>query len=82
MIRMQVQLSRDDLTDLRRLAAAEGRSLSDLVREAVDGLLRSRRLGNRAALKARSLAALGRFSSGRPESAREHDRFLEVELGE
>lgn len=82
MIRVQVQLSRDQLHELRRLAASGSRSVSDLVRESVDGLLSSRRLGDRAALKARSLAALGRFSSGRPEAAREHDRYLEDVLGE
>lgn len=82
MIRVQVQLSRDQLHELRRLAASAGRSVSDLVRESVDSLLRARRLGDRAALKARSLAALGRFSSGRPEAARDHDRYLEDVLGE
>ena len=82
MIRMQVQLSEDQLHDLRRLAAADGRSLADLVREAVDLLLRGRRLGERRLLKARSLSALGRFSSGRSDAAREHARYLEDVLGE
>ena len=76
MIRTQIQLPEEQLEALRRLAAAEDRSLSDLVREGVDALVRSRRGASRESVKERSLAAVGRFRSGVKDLSREHDRHL------
>lgn len=76
MIRTQIQLPEDQLEALKRLAAAEGRSLSDLVREGVDSLVRGRRGVSRESLKARSLAAVGRFRSGTKDLSTQHDRHL------
>ncbi len=82
MIRMQVQLSEGQIEALRRSAAAEGRSLSDLVREAVDAFTASRHGASRAELKRRSLAAVGRFRSGTDDLSRDHDRHLADAFGQ
>ena len=76
MIRLQVQLEEEQLEALRRMAAAADRSLSDLVREGVDTLVRTRGGVSRESVKGRSLAAVGRFHSGTSDLAREHDRHL------
>ena len=76
MIRTQIQLPEDQLEALKRLASAEDRSLSDLVREGVEALVRGRRGASRADLKARSLAAIGRFRSGTKDLSSQHDRHL------
>ena len=76
MMRLQVQLEKEQLDALRRLAAADDRSLSDLVREGVEALVRARGGASRESVKERSLAAIGRFHSGTSDLAREHDRHL------
>jgi hypothetical protein len=81
-IRVQIQLSAEQLDALRRLGVADGRSVSDLVREGVDALLRSRPVSDRRKLRERALLAVGRYRSGVPELARDHDRYLEDVLGE
>ncbi len=76
MIRLQVRLEEEQLDALRRMAAAADRSLSDLVREGVDTLVRTRGGVSRESVKRRSLAAVGRFHSGISDLARGHDRHL------
>ena len=77
MIRTQVQLTEEQARAVREIAAAEGRSMAEVVRDAVSLLLRGRRRVDRDHLKRRSLAALGRFRSGAPDLAVEHDRHLD-----
>jgi hypothetical protein len=76
MLRTQVQLTPEQARRLREAAAAEGRSMADLVRDAVDASLRVQRRVDREEVKRRSLAALGRFRSGEPDLASAHDRHL------
>ncbi len=76
MIRIQVQLSQKQLEAVRRLALAEERSVSDVVREGVDAVVHARAGTSREEAKALSLAAIGKFRSGRKDLSREHDRHL------
>jgi Arc/MetJ-type ribon-helix-helix transcriptional regulator len=76
MIRTQIQLTDEQARALRKIAAAEGRSMADVVRDGLSLLLRGRATADREAVKRRSLAALGRFRSGAPDLASEHDRHL------
>lgn len=76
MIRIQVQLTEQQLLRLRELAAERGLSISELVRNGVDHLLshaERREHGDRAQ---RAIAAVGRFHSGRAAVARRHDAYL------
>ena len=76
MIRTQVLLTEAQAAELRKLAAAEHRSMADLVRDGVDALLESRASGGREHAKARALAAVGRFRSGVRDLATRHDDHL------
>jgi hypothetical protein len=76
MVRTQVQLSEGQLAAMRRLAAAEGTSVADLVRRAVDALLERERAGSVGARRERALAAAGRFASGRADVSEHHDQHL------
>ena len=80
MTRTQIQLTDEQARALREIAAAEGRSMAEVVRDAVSLLLRGRHRVDREALKRRSLASLGRFRSGIPDLAAEHDRHLDDAL--
>jgi plasmid stability protein len=77
MIWTQIQLTDEQARLLREVAAAKGRSMADLVRDAVATLLNSEGRVAREALKRRSLESLGRFHSGARDLASAHDRYLD-----
>ena len=73
MIRTQVQLTDKQAADLKQLSAARGRSMSALVRDGVDQLLRSEEPTSRAEQMRQAASAFGKFRSGRPDLAGRHD---------
>lgn len=73
MVRTQIQLTDAQARSLKALAAAEGRSMAEVIRDGVDAILRSRGAVDRDAVKARSIAALGRFKSGSRHLGSRHD---------
>ena len=76
MVRTQIQLTDAQASALKALAAAEGRSMADLIREGVEAILRARGTVDREAVKARSIAALGRFKSNTRHLGSKHDDHL------
>lgn len=77
MVRTQIQLTEEQARALKSMAAAEDRSMAELIRAGVDTLLRSRQHRDREALKQRAIAAVGKFHSGLSDLAAEHDRYLD-----
>lgn len=73
MIRTQVQLTEEQVRQLKRVAAERGISVSALIREAID---RAVAVDDGHARRQRALAAVGRFRSGNKEVSAEHDRYL------
>lgn len=82
MVRTQVQLSEDDLAELRRLAAEEGVSVSALVRRGVRQILDGKRRPSRDELWARARAVAGKYRSGKTDVAQRHDDYLTEAYGE
>ena len=76
MVRTQVQLSEEDLAELRRLAAEEGVSVSALVRRGVKHVLESRKKPSREELWARAMSVVGKYRSGKTDIGRRHDEYL------
>lgn len=72
MLRAQIQLEEEQARRLRALAAERNVSISALVREAVDGLLRSTRANRLGARLAEGPA----FRSGLGDAAERHDDYL------
>ncbi len=81
MVRTQIQLTKEQADRLRRLAAEQGRPVAELVREAVEQLLRAHTEPSREERRQRALAAVGRFCSGFADVAVEHDRHLSEAFG-
>lgn len=76
-VRTQIQLEQRQYASLKRLAAAEGRSLSSVLRSIVDAALGQTDLGPvdaRAALVA--FVGSGRDVEDARDVARQHDRYL------
>lgn len=82
MIRTQILLSSAQAEALRRTAAADGRSMAELVRDAVDAWLRQHGDGRREGVARRSVAALGRYGSGVRDLGSAHDRYLDEAFGD
>ena len=76
MVRTQVQLTENQITSLRRLSAATGRSVADLVRQGVDQYLAAKSQPDLEERKKRLLGALGKFSSGVSDVSIRHDHYL------
>jgi hypothetical protein len=76
MVRMQVQLTEEQMQALRQRSASSGRSISDLVREGVDRYLSARHQPTQEDRIQRALRAAGRFASGRRDISAKHDRYL------
>jgi len=76
MVKTQVQLPEEDLAELRRLAAEEGVSVSELVRRGVKQVLEAKRKPSRKELWERASALAGKFRSGRTDLGRRHDDYL------
>lgn len=81
MVRTQIQLTDAQAQALKELAAAEGKSMAELVRDGVDGLLRARGTVDRQAIKTRSIAAIGRFKSSARDLGSKHDDHLADAFG-
>ncbi len=77
MLRTQIRLSDQQYALLRTEARRQGRPIADLVRESVSEYLARQPVVDREELVRRALAAAGRFGSGVPDLAENHDRYLE-----
>ena len=77
MERVQVMLTEQQVGALRRRAAASGRSIAALTRDAIEAWIaadeRQRRID-------RALAAVGGFHSGLGDLAENHDRYLDAQM--
>jgi hypothetical protein len=73
MQRVQLQVTDEQMADLRRHAEASGQPVTALVREAIEDWRDRRR---RAELWDRALSVVGRFNSGLGDVAENHDKYL------
>lgn len=77
LVRRQVQFREEQFSELARLARQRGLSQSELVRQAVDEWLSKERSCPRAELVARARSVIGKYHSGIPDLAVNHDKYLE-----
>lgn len=82
MVRTQIQLTEKQARRLKQLAAAQGRSMADLIRASVDVLLRQPETTDDETRRARALRAAGRFKSGLKDLSTAHDRHLADAFGQ
>ncbi|MGH9489803.1 MAG: ribbon-helix-helix protein, CopG family [Terriglobales bacterium] len=77
MVRTQIRLTEEQARKLKRLAAARGQSLAQLIRLSVDALLAQPAVEiTPEERRRRALAIIGRFRSGISGIAADHDRHL------
>lgn len=76
MVRTQIQLTENQIDSLRRLSANSGRSISELIREAVELCLRKQGAADFEERTKRALGVTGKFSSGTHDVSAHHDDYL------
>jgi Arc/MetJ-type ribon-helix-helix transcriptional regulator len=76
MVRTQIQLTDDQAKGLKKLAAEQGRSMADLVRDGVDLVLGRERQESRAARMQRASRVFGQFRSKTGDLSRRHDEHF------
>ena len=81
MVRTQIQLTEKQARLLKQLAAAQGRSMADLIRTSVDALLARPGAHDDDLRRTRAQRAGGRFRSGVGDLSTRHDRHLADILG-
>jgi hypothetical protein len=77
MIRTQIQLTEKQAEAIRKIAKSRHLSVAELIRQAVDNLIRSTVLVDIEERRKRAIEAAGRFSSGLSDLSTEHDKYLE-----
>lgn len=81
MIRTQVQLTEEQFAALKAASAAEGVSVAELIRVALDRLMETRGAAGLKDRKERALAVAGRFRSGIGDLAERHDEYFAESAG-
>jgi Arc/MetJ-type ribon-helix-helix transcriptional regulator len=77
MVLKQIELTEEQNQTLEEMAGARGRSVSELVREGIELVIRVEGHPDREELKRRALQLSGRFRSGFQDLSTEHNRYLE-----
>ena len=75
MIRTQIQLTEEQARALKMLAAKQGRSVADLIRQGVDELILKAVGTSVDERRRRAIAAIGRFRSGQKDISMRHDDY-------
>jgi len=76
MVRTQIQLTEEQARMLKKLALSRHLSMAELIRQAVEGLIKSSTAVDIGERRKRAMDIVGRFSSGRRDISREHDKYL------
>lgn len=75
MIRTQIQLTSEQAQSLKKIAAREKKSVSELIRLSVDALIRSNRIDSQRELRQKAIAVAGKLK-GPANLAANHDGYL------
>jgi Arc/MetJ-type ribon-helix-helix transcriptional regulator len=76
MVRTQIQLTREQFEAVKRMAASRNLSSAEVVRQAIEALLKSRSGLGEGHKRSRALKAAGAFRSGRHDVSKNHDAYL------
>jgi len=78
MVRTQIQLTEEQAEEVKRIARTRRVSVAKVIREAVDNVIRSGAgvVTDAEDRRNRALNAVGKFSSGKRDISKKHDRYL------
>ena len=76
MVRTQIQITEEQAKAIKRIALARHVSVAELIRRAVDIMVKSSPLADPEEKLKRAIDVVGKFRSGKSEIARRHDEYL------
>ena len=76
MIRTQIQLTEDQARALKKIALSQHLSVAELVRKAVDAVIKSTPPVNAEERHKRAMEIVGKFGSGKRDVSKKHDLHL------
>jgi len=82
MVRTQIQLTEEQAKAVKKIARARHLSVAELIRQAVDNLIKASTVIDVEERRKRALDAAGRFRSGLRDLSTEHDKYLEEAFSE
>ncbi len=76
MVRTQIQLTEEQAKKIQKIAASRGVSMAEVIRNAVEGVIRSGAGSGSEERRERALKIVGKFRSGKRDISRKHDTYL------
>ncbi len=76
MVRTQIQLTEEQAKAVRRIAASRHLSIAELIRQAIDSMIKSPTFAGLEERQNRAIEVIGKFSSGKRDISKHHDRYL------
>ena len=76
MVRTQIQLTEEQTRALKRIAQSRHLSVAELIRKAVDTIIKSNTIVNADERRKRALEIVGKFGSGKRDVSKKHDLYL------
>jgi len=76
MVRTQIQLTEQQARAVKAIAAAQGISVAEAIRRAIDVMTRSRSAMDAEERRRRALRIVGKFRSGKRDVSKRHDAYL------
>jgi predicted DNA-binding ribbon-helix-helix protein len=76
MVRTQIQLTENQAKALKEIAQSRHLSVAELIRKAVDTVIKSNTVVNAEERHKRAMEIVGKFSSGKRDVSKKHDLYL------
>lgn len=81
MVRTQIQLTEEQVKALKKMALSRHLSIAEIIRQAVDTVIRTNTVVGIKERRKRAIDIVGRFSSGKRDISRKHDTYLAEAFG-
>ena len=76
MVRTQIQLTEEQARKIKKIAASRGVAMAEVIREAVEEVIRSKAGTISEERRARAVDIAGKFRSGKEDVSKRHDAYL------
>ncbi|MFZ2053671.1 MAG: CopG family transcriptional regulator [Candidatus Aminicenantales bacterium] len=81
MVRTQIQLTEEQARALKRIAGSRHLSVAELIRRAIDTMIKTSTSADPEERLRRALEIAGKFSSGKRDISKKHDIYLSESYG-
>jgi hypothetical protein len=82
MVRTQIQLTEEQARKVKKIAASRGVAMAEVIRDAVEAVIRSDAAAVSKERRQRSLEGVGKFRSGKRDVSEKHDAYLNEVWGQ